>query len=339
VFDRPGDVTAAARAAQLSKADLATDMVREFTELQGTMGGVYAREAGEPEPVWKAIYYQYLPIAVEAEAAPAPAALGAGRVTWACLSLADKLDTIVGLFIAGERPTGSRDPFGLRRAAHGVLRILLDAEALTGVRVRPTLAALVDRAADGYGDRAQGDTWRAALSQFLVERLQYALEARGHDRRNVRAVLDRFRSSLNHSVSDAADNVKALPEFAGTEAFRSLATAFKRVRNIAKDADATVTAGGADLGATLKDPAEVALLAEIDRRRPVITRAVETGQGYREAYAEASQFEPAVARFFNDVFVMSDDPALKAARLQLLKELEQLILQLGDISEIVATES
>ena len=109
------------------------------------MGGVYAREAGEPEAVWKAIYYHYLPIAVEADAAPGAAALGAARVTWACLSLADKLDTLVGLFMAGERPTGSRDPFGLRRAAHGMLRILLDIEALTGASHRPTLWALVRR--------------------------------------------------------------------------------------------------------------------------------------------------------------------------------------------------
>jgi glycyl-tRNA synthetase beta chain len=338
VFGRPDEAAAAARAAHLSKADLATDMVREFTELQGTMGGVYARESGEPEPVWKAIYHHYQPIAVEAEAAPTAASLGAARVTWACLSLADKLDTLVGLFIVGERPTGSRDPFGLRRAAHGILRILLDAEALTGVRARPTLAVLVDKAAAGYGERASAEGWHAALSTFLLERLQYALETRGHDRRNVRAVLDRFRSSLNHAVADVAENVKALPEFAATEAFRSLATAFKRVRNIAKDSEAA-GAGAPDLASVLKDPAEVALLDEIRRRRPVIERAVGTGQGYREAYAEASQFEPAVARFFNDVFVMSDDPALKAARLRLLKELEQLILQLGDISEIVATES
>ncbi len=89
----------------------------------------------------------------------------------------------------------------------------------------------------------------------------------------------------------------------------------------------------------LKEPAEVALLAELDKRGPVIERAVQTGQGYREAYAEASQFEPAVARFFNDVFVMTDDATLKQARLGLMKRLEQLILQLGDISEIVATES
>ena len=108
-------------------------MVREFTELQGTMGGIYAREEGLPEAVWKAIYYHYLPMAVEAEAPPSRESLGEAAVTWAAVSLADKLDTLVGLFAAGERPTGSRDPYGLRRQAHGVLRILADLPDLTGL--------------------------------------------------------------------------------------------------------------------------------------------------------------------------------------------------------------
>jgi hypothetical protein len=97
----------AARAARLAKADLTTDMVREFTELQGTMGGIYAREEGMPEEVWKAIYFHYLPVGVEADAPPSKAQLGKAAVTWAAVSLADKLDTIVGLFAAGEKPTGS----------------------------------------------------------------------------------------------------------------------------------------------------------------------------------------------------------------------------------------
>jgi len=114
----------AALAARLSKADLATDMVREFPELQGIMGGVYARVEGQPEGVWKAIYYHYLPIGVEADAPPGKSQLGQAAATWAAVSLADKLDTIVGLFGAGEKPTGSRDPFALRRAALGFLQIL-----------------------------------------------------------------------------------------------------------------------------------------------------------------------------------------------------------------------
>ena len=113
---------AAAAAGRLAKADLATEMVAELTELQGVMGGIYAREEGQPERVWKAIYYHYLPDAVGADAPPTRQQLGEAAVTWAAVSLADKLDTVVGMFYAGEKPTGSRDPFGLRRQAHGIFK-------------------------------------------------------------------------------------------------------------------------------------------------------------------------------------------------------------------------
>ena len=121
-------------------------MVREFTELQGTMGGIYAREEGLPEEVWKAIYFHYLPVGVEADAPPSRAQLGKAAVTWAAVSLADKLDTIVGLFAAGEKPTGSRDPYGLRRAAQGVVKILVDLpDARQESTRRPTLRAAARR--------------------------------------------------------------------------------------------------------------------------------------------------------------------------------------------------
>ena len=132
-------------AARLAKADLATDMVREFTELQGTMGGIYAREEGEPEQVWKAIYYHYLPVGVEADAPPSRAQLGAAAVTWAAVSLADKLDTLVALFAAGERPTGSRDPFGLRRQAHGAVQ---DARRPSGADRRRSAGRRCRRSSD-----------------------------------------------------------------------------------------------------------------------------------------------------------------------------------------------
>jgi len=336
-FGQSAEVGAQAEdAGRLAKADLATDMVREFTELQGVMGGIYAREAGAPDAVWKAIYHHYQPVSVEPTASQGLGQLGGGAVTWAAVSLADKLDTIAGLFHAGERPTGSRDPFGLRRAAHGVLRVLLDLEALTGLTVRPTLDALIRRAVKGYGDggpdHVMAEAAWAEMTAFLRERLEYVLVARGADRRNARAVL---ASGTNRPVRDLEANVQALPEVASTESFRQLATLFKRVRNIAKDGAAD--AGDAERG-VLVEPAELALLAEIEQRAPVIDRAVATGGGYREAYQEAAKFEPAVAKFFTDVFVMAEDPVLRQARLQLMKRLERLILQLGDISEIVAAE-
>jgi glycyl-tRNA synthetase beta chain len=334
VLGQPAQAPAAARAARLAKADLATEMVREFTELQGTMGGIYARDAGEPEPVWKAIYYHYLPIAVEATAPPVPGALGAARVTWAAVSLADKLDTLVGLFIAGERPTGSRDPFGLRRQAHGILRILLDGEALVGAAIRAPLTGLVRQAAENYGGEAIPDAVWADLQAFLQERLQFLLESRGSDRRNVRAVLAARGVNGAVPVVESLDNVRALPEFTASAQFQQLATAFKRVRNIARELDEAAPA--ADLRQSLREPAEIALLDELEQRQPLIEKAIRDGRDFKQAYGEASKFEPAVARFFNEVFVMTDDAPLRAARLRLMKRLEQLILQLGDISEIVA---
>jgi glycyl-tRNA synthetase beta chain len=339
VFGRPDQADHAARAARLAKADLATDMVREFTELQGVMGGIYARDAGEPEAVWRAMYHQYQPVAVEAEAPPAPVALGEARISWAALSLADKLDTLVGLLHAGERPTGSRDPFGLRRQAHGLLRIALDAETLAGARLRVPLGVLFDKTLAGFS-LAPPEGFRDQFGAFIAERLQYVFEVRKHDRRNVRAVLGaRPNLVLEVPAADLQENLRALPEFARSEQFRQLATAFKRVRNITREMPAGDVADAAALEARLTDPAEKALLAEIAQREPIVRRAVEQGAHFREAYAEAAKFEPVVARFFNDVFVMAEDADLRRARLWLLKRLEQLILQLGDISEIVATES
>lgn len=346
VFGQPDVAEAAGRAARLAKADLATDMVREFTELQGTMGGIYAREAGEPAAVWKAIYHHYLPTAIETGAAPAPAALGEGAVSWAAVALADKIDTLVGLFLAGERPTGSRDPHGLRRQAHGVLRMLADAETLVGTRVRTPLATLVARARALYNEAGvtgtDGGDGDADLRAFLAERLAYVFEARGGDKRAIRAVVASVDAAMDRPVADLQANVLALPEFARSEQFRQLATAFKRVRNIARELPAAefdaAEASGEALSAILEEPAETALLAEIDARRGVIERVVAEGQGYRDGYVEAASFEPVVARFFDEVFVMSDDLRLRQGRLRLMKRLESLILQLGDISEIVASE-
>jgi glycyl-tRNA synthetase beta chain len=128
---------AAAAAGRLAKADLATDMVAELTELQGVMGGIYAREEGQPERVWKAIYYHYLPDFGRRGCAADATAAGRGGITWAAVSLADKLDTVVGMFYAGEKPTGSRDPFGLRRQVHGIFKVLVDLVELTGLANDP----------------------------------------------------------------------------------------------------------------------------------------------------------------------------------------------------------
>jgi glycyl-tRNA synthetase beta chain len=336
----PDAAASAAVAGCLAKADLGTEMVAEFTELQGVMGGIYAREEGQAERVWKAIYYHYLPVAVEADAPPTRQQLGEAAVTWAAVSLADKLDTVVGMFHAGERPTGSRDPFGLRRQAHGLFKILVDLPTLTGLAARPTLDLLLAEAAGVFAPLGE---WlpesRQALDGFLLDRYRYVLEQRGFDVRNVRAVLQEA-GFARLSPSEALQRLEVLPEFTLSPDFQKLAVAFKRVKNIARELPEAeyVAAESNDppLSKILNEPGEKALLQELERRAPVIDSVLKSGENLRRAFVEAAQFGPAVDRFFIEIFVMVEDAALRKARLRLMKRLEQLVLRIADISEIVS---
>jgi glycyl-tRNA synthetase beta chain len=331
VFRKPEQADHAATAARLAKADLTTDMVFEFPELQGTMGGIYAREEGQPEAVWKAIYYHYLPTAVEADAPPRRAELLAAAVPWAAVSLADKLDTVVGLFKAGERPTGSRDPFGIRRQMQGVVRILMDLPELTGLRVEIGLGPLIERAASGI--TAVASPPPDYMFSFIRERVQFVLEQRGYPVETVRAVTARPDVSPFHArrVADALQDVRK------SEEFLALAVLFKRVKNIARELNDDLVSERADAAAlrqTLREPAEQALLDELDRHRPTVEQALLAGD-YRRASLELSQLRTAVDRFFTEVFVMVDDVPLRTARLMLMALLRDLVLRVADISEIV----
>jgi glycyl-tRNA synthetase beta chain len=315
----------AARAGRLSKADLATDMVRELTELQGTIGGIYAREEGLPPQIWKAIYYHYLPVGVEAEAPPTRQQLGPAAVTWAAVSLADKLDSVVGMFSAGERPTGSRDPLGLRRQAQGAVKILADLPDLTGVNERLRLGALLARAGEPFG---AGD--RGPLLSFVADRLAYLLEQRGYDVRSVRAVLHGGVEQV--SPLEARLKLEALAQMTGSGALLGVAALLKRVKNITKG-----IADAGDLGAMepqLVEPAEKALWSQLDGRAAGIREAAARGD-YREAFTAIAALQPAVAKFFDDVLVMTDDEALRRARLALVAALRDLILGIADLSEMV----
>lgn len=314
-------VAHAERAGLLSKADLATDMVREMTELQGAMGGIYARLDGEPEQVWKAIYYHYLPIGVEATAPPAPSQLGAAASTWAAVSLADKLDSVVQMFIAGERPTGSRDPLGLRRQAQGAVKILVDLPEL-GITTPVTLKSLVESAAG----RALSQEEAGAVYSFLRERILYLFEQRGFDIRNVRAVVP--ESLEGFRAVDARRKLEALAQMSGSDELRAVALLFKRVKNITKDVP-----GGKDRAAIrgdLKEPAELALLDAVEQ----CAGRIGSAKDYREMFNAIAALRPAVATFFDDVLVMADDPAVRNARLALVAELRDLVLHIADISEI-----
>ena len=326
----------AATAARLAKADLTTDMVREFTELQGTMGGIYAREEGLPEAVWKAIYYHYLPIGVAADAAPSRAQLGAAATTWVAVSLADKVDTIVGLFAAGEKPTGSRDPYALRRAAQAVTKILTDLQATTGVAKAVSIRELVDRAYEPYRDSgvAKTEAWRGLVFEFFGEREAHLLERRGFRYDEIRAGLPADPATL--APYDLMRRVQALSQARTADGFEALAILFKRVKNITKDftPGPATPIGFAALRSALQEPAEHALLAELEQRLPRIEQAL-TEERFLDAMTQLAHFQGPVGRFFVDVLVMVEDPVLRGARLALLAMLRDTILKTGgDISEI-----
>ena len=329
VFGRPDLSAHAATAGRLAKCDLTTDMVFEFPELQGTMGGIYAREEKQPEPVWKAIYYQYLPVGVEADAPPSKEQLGSAAVTWAAVSLADKLDTFVGLSLAGEKVTGSRDPFALRRNAQGAIRILLDLPDFTGIVDELPLRKFLAKTFDLHG---RADATEAEYPAFFYERLLSVLSSRGLPVEVVRAVaappdqpIDWDRSPVK--VKRIAEGLQAMRTSAD---FQALAVLFKRVKNIARELKEDIAL---DRDA-LTEPAERALLEELDRRRSVIEQAAAAAD-YRKAFVEIAALRAAVDRFFTEVFVMADDPRLRNARLKLMAELRDLIVQFADISEIV----
>ena len=335
VLGQTDAVEHAQRAALLSKTDLATDMVGEFPELQGVMGGIYAREQGEPEEIWKAIYYHYLPVGIQPDAPPIRDDLGLANVTWAALSLADKIDTVVGLFSVGEKPTGSRDPLGIRRQAQGMLRVLTDLPVLVGLEKRISIGHVRRLAHSVHGELPDNGNERESV--FFLERVRYLLEERGFDVRNVRAVTHGDIDDLR--PLDALRKLQVLPDFTETPDFQRLATLFKRVKNISRELSVAeldeADRSDPKLTTLLTEPAERSLLEELSNRQVVIETAVSSGESYREAFAEAAKLGPAVDRFFTDVFVMADDAVLRRARLRLVKRVEQLIVQLADVSELV----
>jgi glycyl-tRNA synthetase beta chain len=327
-------------------------MVREFTELQGAMGGIYARAEQQPEEVWKAIYYHYLPVGVDEHEPPSRDELGAAGVSWAAVALADKIDTLVALYGAGERPSGTRDPFGLRRQAHGAIKILIDLPELTGLEAGLSWGVIIDRAAAGLAAqreaggssqavRGAGPLDESLLYGFLIDRLKHVFEARGYRYDEVNAVLRPFEDHLaDVRPLDARRRLEALRAMRGSEDLGALAVLFKRVKNISREISpvdlAAARAARPAMRELLKEPAEAALAIELDRRSPVIEAAIARAD-YRIALSETAGLRAAVDLFFNEVFVMVEDPSLRQARLWLMAELRDLVLGLADISELVAS--
>jgi glycyl-tRNA synthetase beta chain len=319
------DLTAAVEAARLAKADLTTLMVGEFPELQGVMGGLYLEAEGADPDVARAVRWHYHPVSLEAGSPPAGQLSARGERLFAAVSLADKLDTLAGYFHLGLVPTGSRDPFGLRRAGQGAVRVLLDFPLAAQGASRPSLRAWIAAAARGYRERAERDTeeLRAALEEFLLERLRHVLGARGHAADEVEAALGAREPDALDDPREALLRVRALSRVRAEvpEDLEHLAVAFKRARNIAGEAAGTV------------DPAAFEQDAERDLHRALGRLAGGDGS-YEERLRALAGLRAPVDRFFDDVLVMTEDARLRDNRKALLGEALGLFYRIADISRL-----
>lgn len=305
------NVEAAIRAGLLAKADLVTDMVMEFPEVQGIMGMHYARYDGENPLVADAIEAHYHPRF-------AGDTLPVTNVGCA-VALADKLDTLVGIFSIGQTPKGDRDPFALRRAAIGLLRILVE-------KALPLdLKTLVTQAAAGYGDKIpQNDQLYTAVVDFLLGRFRALYEDQGIAVDVIQAVLAR-RPTVAYDIER---RVKAVNSFRNHPEAEALAAANKRVSNILSKADivdAEVTP------ALLTEPAEKALYDALNDVQDDVARSTESGD-YDNALGQLASLRPTVDTFFDTVMVNAEDSAVRSNRLALLARLREQFLRIADIS-------
>lgn len=300
-------------AASLCKADLTTEMVRELPELQGVMGGLYARQENYPEAVWKAVYEHYLPASVHD---PCPSAREG-----ALLALADRLDTIVGCFGAGIIPTGSSDPFALRRQAQGVVRIALEHQ------VETPLAELVGFAAEQFPKGLLDAAGVEQAMDFLANRLRFALQSEGIEYDVINAVL----GVPIDSIPRTRERARALSRIKGEEDLEAVAGAFKRTKNILEKQQREEVSVQQEL---LQEGEERALFTAVQDLEGSLQRALEQ-RDFDRALREIAGIREPVDRFFDAVLVMCPDESLRRNRLALLRRLARLFLQFGDISEIV----
>ena len=309
------DVALARRAARLAKADLITDMVGEFPELQGTMGTYYARHDGEPEEVALACSEHYQP-RFSGDALPATA-------TGTVVALADKLETLVGIWGIGLQPTGEKDPFALRRHALGVLRILVEKQLPVDLIELLRTAYAQFAAVPNIADSTQ------AIYEFCMDRLRGLLRERGYAPGEIDAVL-----ALNPTrLDDIVARLDAVREFASLAEAASLAAANKRISNILKKSEHAAT-GGVQV-ALLVEAAEKALHAQLEQVAPRVQSQL-AARDYTGALTALAALREPVDTFFNDVMVNAEDPALRANRLALLGALHQQMNCVADISRLAA---
>jgi glycyl-tRNA synthetase beta chain len=319
------DVPAVDRAAELAKCDLVTEMVREFTELQGIVGGLYARAQGEPEDVAWAVYDHYRPGGLDDEIPR--------NITGCAVSLADKLDSIVACFAVGAVPSGSSDPFALRRAALGVVKILLER------KLKLSLSAAISATAKGLEVHAprlkMAPEAEKQVLDFILERARFILREReGFAYDEVNAAL----AAGGDELVDATRRVAALKAIRHSRNFIPLAAAFKRIRKILEKAGPAATGEG---GRSI--PVRPELFREEAERRlheaALVTAEKATAHKkagrYREALEIIAELRPTVDKFFDDVLVMAEEEDVRRNRLALLGNLLREFSTIADFSEVV----
>ena len=301
----------AQRAAQLCKADLITDMVAEFPSLQGTMGAAYAQEAGEADSVVQGIKEHYMPLRA---GAPLP-----GSVTGTLVGMADRIDTIAGCFGIGQVPTGTTDPFGLRRLALALIHLISDRS------YQLDLNDIFKKALALYGDKVNGGQETVeSIVEFIRRRFENDLVAKGGDNNVIQAV-----SSVDFSdVIDCTQKINALAEFQGVEDFAILASSFKRVRNIVKDnSQQTIDAK------LLSENAEKQLY-QVYEKLVIDLKAPLEKKNYQEVLKKMLVLKDPVDIFFDEVMVMAEDRGVRQNRLNMLTAIGSIILSVGDISKM-----
>ena len=308
------------RAALLAKADLTTSMVGEFPELQGIMGAYYARADGEPEEVAQALTAQYR-IRIEQPVSPA-------HLTAAILFMAERVETLVGIWGIGLAPTGERDPFGLRRAALGLISAFEQLTAGGALSIRQngplTLNGLLEAAAHTFEAGTLKDSTLSETQAFVLERLRNQLLT-NHDRNAVEAVL-----AIAPPIHQVLARVQAAAAFAQGPDAASLAAANKRIGNLLKKAEDAL---GPVNDALLTEPAEQALADTIAALQPVAQSFFDTGD-YMAAMQTLARARIPVDTFFNDIMVMAEDASVRNNRLALLAQLHGLMNLVADISRL-----
>jgi glycyl-tRNA synthetase beta chain len=316
------DQKAAGHAGRLSKTDLTTELVKEFTELQGIVGGLYAAAQGSSQAAADAIYDQYKPGSME-DSVPR-------TIEGAVLAIADKADSIAGMFALGLVPSGSKDPFALRRQANGIVRIAAEH------KLPLSIAALMSSALQAYrGSEAEkkfkqaGDAYAQAVRTFFDERLEFYLgEALGFPHGVVKATV----ASGSDQIADAVARARAVNHVRPSADFEAIATSFKRIRNILRQAQETNKKVAQPYDPKmLHEEAEQQLALEIPRVASRVD-ALQAEKRYEEALLEISRMRPLVDAFFDKIMVMVEDETLRAQRLGLLATLLEKFSGIADFS-------